>query len=351
MVRRTVGGTGQKSRTKRTQNRGDEGPLLQWVKLAEIDRSDELFAMSFEPDLALLRESAKHMGILEPIWLRRKAVKLQIIHGFRRFDVAQTLKMRTLRALIWGKDQIGDRIAFEMALHGNIAARGLNVVEKAMTLEKLLSRFGVMRDEVIRTWLPLLNLDPNEKVLNSFLLVKTFSLDVKRYLHSHGVSLNNIMLLSEFSREERQRLCRFLSRLRIGENVLREILIHLREIARRDGIGVTDLVSNSRIQRLLSNNRLSGPQKIEAVRKFLKEKRYPRLSELEGKFRLCKKRMGLPPQIEIAPPPFFEGDRFKVQFHFGSQREYEAVLGTLNKLSKKSVGNLLAIKGYRDGTV
>jgi hypothetical protein len=351
MVKRIGGDMGRNSGTKREQNRGDEIPLLQWVKLAEIERSDELFAMNFEPDLAWLRESAKQIGILEPIWVRRKRGKLQIINGFRRFDVAQTLKMRMLRALIWGEDQIGDRIAFEMGFHGNILARGLNVVEKAMTLEKLLSRFGVSRDEVIRTWLPLLNLDPNEKVLSSFLLVNTFSLDVKRYLLIHGLSLNNIMLLSEFSPDERRMLCRSLSRLRIGENVLREILTHLKEIARRDGIGITDLVSNPRIQSALSGNRLSGPQRIEAIRKFLKEKRYPRLSELEGKFRLCKKRMGLPPQIEIAPPPFFEGDRFKVQFHFGSQREYEAILGTLKKLSKEGVGNLLAIKGYSDGTV
>ncbi len=56
--------------------------------------------------------------------------------------------------------------------------------------------------------------------------------------------------------------------------------------------------------------------------------------------------MSLSPQIKITPPPFFEGDRFKIEFSFGSLEEYEKNLATLQKLSKERVGDLLMIKGY-----
>ncbi len=324
----------------------DESPLLKQVRLDDIDRSDGLFSMNFEPDLEPLIASAKQVGILEPIWLRRKAKKLQIISGFRRFDVAQKLGMETIRSLVWKKERIDDQTAFQMGIHENILGRGLNLVEKGMVLDKLLIRFSLSRNEVIRNWLPLLNLEPAENILGGFLLINTFSKGVKKYLLSHGLSLTNVMLLAKFSKEERLLICRSLSHLRIGENVLREMLTFLREIAHRDGIRIADLLSNSGIHGPLSDHRLSGPQKIEAIRRFLRGKRYPRLLELEKRFSAHKKGMSLSPQIKITPPPFFEGDRFKIEFSFGSLEEYEKNLATLQKLSKERVGDLLMIKGY-----
>ncbi len=339
-----MGGVG--NHQGRPRSRSDESPLLEKVKLDDIDRSDGLFSMNFEPDLEPLIASAEQVGILEPIWLRRKAKKLQIISGFRRFDVAQKLGMETLGALVWKKERIDDQTAFLMGIHENILGRGLNLVERGLVLDKLLSRFSLSRNEIIRNWLPLLNLEPSDNILNGFLLINTFSKGVKRYLLGHGLSLTNVMLLAKFSKEDRQLICRSLSHLRIGENVLREMLTFLREIAHRDGIRIADLLSNPRIQVPLSDHRLSGPQKIQAIRRFLREKRYPRLSELEERFSASKKGMNLPPQIKITPPPFFEGDRFKIEFSFGSLEEYEKNLATLQKLSKERVGDLLMIKGY-----
>ena len=60
--------------------------------------------------------------------------------------------------------------------------------------------------------------------------------------------------------------------------------------------------------------------------------------------------MNLPPQVVIKPPPFFEGDRFKIEIDFDSVREYEARLGELQDLSKEHIGNLLTLKGYGSDT-
>ena len=325
-------------------------PVFDRVNLTRIDRSDELFSMSFEPDLRRLRASVKQIGILEPIWIRQKAQKFQIVNGFRRFDVAVTLGTAEMRALIWEEDEVDDRVAFQMSLHENVLTRGLNLVEKAVVLDKLLGRFSVSRDEVIQTYLPLLSLEPNENVLSGLLVINAFSLDMKRYTLSHGVSLANILRLTNFSREEQESVCRFLSPLRVGESVLREILTFFREICDREGIRIHDLVSSRRIATILSDGRLSGPQKIQAIRRFLREKRYPRLSDLEQRFRSWRKGMGLPPQVVIKPPPFFEGNRFRVEIDFESVEEYKARLGELQNLSKEHIGDLLTMKGYGSDT-
>jgi len=346
MVEWTVGLLGGGCSRTGKQHEKAERPQIERVDLRDIDRSDELFSMNFEPDLSQLRESIRQVGILEPIWLRGKGRKFQILSGFRRFDVAHTLGKKKISALVWKGGEIDDRLAFEMSLHGNILGRGLNLVEKGLVLEKLLIGFSVSRDEVIQTFLPLLNLEPNEKVLNNLLLINTFSTDLKRYFLSQGVSLKNILFLATFSGEERQWVYRLLSRLRVGENVLREILTFLREISHRDGIRINDLISSRIIRDLLSDDRLSGPRKIQAIRRFLREKRYPRLSELEERFKSFRKRMTLSPRVAITPPPFFEGDRFRIEFSFENLQEYEAILGELQNLSKESIGDLLTIKGY-----
>lgn len=346
---RGEGGTGLPGgghRRSGEQSKEVVSPLLEKLNLGDMDRSDELFSMNFEPDLVRLRASVKQMGVLEPVWVRQKGQRFQIISGFRRFDVASALGEREVPALIWKGDELDDRLAFQMSLHGNVLGRGLNLVEKALVLEKLLSRFSVNRDEVIQTFLPLVNLEPNENVLNSFLLINTFSIDLKRYLLSRGLSLANIMGLAKFSREERDSIRRFLSPMRVGENVLREMLTFLWEISRREGIGLDDLLSGQEIRQVLADSRLSGPQKIQAIRRFLREKRYPRLSELEERFRSCRKAMKLSPQVAITPPPFFEGDRFKIEIRFENLEEYEAILGELQNLPKKRIGDLLKIKGY-----
>jgi len=321
-------------------------PMLKWVGLTDIDRSDELFSINFNPDLSRLGTSIEQIGILQPIWVRRKGQKFQIVNGFRRFDVARSLGRREILALIWKTDDIDDRLAFQMSLHENVLTRELNPVEKGLVLEKLLSRFSMRRAEVIHTYLPLLDLEPNETVLSGLLLINTFSARVRQYVADHGLSLANVVRLGMFSRGEQESICGFLSRLRIGENVMREMLTFLREISQRDTMEIDDLFADPEIGHILSDSHLSGPQRIQATRRLLREMRYPSLSELEARFETWKKGTRLGPEVAITPPPFFEGDRFRIQIHFESVEEYETLLVKLQRLSGEGIKRLLTIKGY-----
>jgi len=153
-------------------------------------------------------------------------------------------------------------------------------------------------------------------------------------------------LLAMFAPEEREILGRFLSPLRVGENVLKEILTVTREICRRDRMEIENLISDQRISSVFSDCRLSGPQKIQTLRGLLKTKRYPRLSELEDRFMRWRREITVSPHVTISPPPFFEGDRFKVAFSFTNHEDYEAIVGDLQRLSQGPIRELMNIKGY-----
>ena len=327
-------------------NATDTRPFLETVNLQDIDRDDELFSINFEPDLGRLKTSVEQIGMVAPIWLRRKRRGFQIINGFRRFDVARMVGETHLQALIWEEEILDDRSAFEMGLHENALTRPLNIAEKALVLDKLLGPFSVPRDEAVRVYLPLMGLEPHESVLNTVLVINTFSPDVKRYAVSRRLSLANMGLLAMFSPREREALCQFLSPLRVGENVLKEILTFTREICRRDRMEIEGLISDQRISKVFSDSRLSGPQKIQTLRSLLRTKRYPRFSGLEERFMRWRKGITVSPQVTISPPPFFEGDRFKVAFSFKNREDYQAIVEDLRSLSQGPIPELLTIKGY-----
>ena len=344
--RRSGGGLGQAEARDRRVGR----PRFDHLDICRIDRSDALFSMSFEPDLGRLRESVKQVGVLEPIWAREKGSRFQIVNGFRRIDVALGLGKRDVPALVWKEGEVDDRLAFRMSLHENILTREFNPAEKALVIEKLLGWFAMDRDEVIQTYLPLLNLEPNETVLCNILVINTFRIETRRYVIEHRTSLGNIMRLAKFSEEEQETICRFLSALRLGGNVVREILTFLQEISDRDGVSIHDLLSDPELEIIMSGEGLSGPQKIDATRRLLRRRRYPRLWELEQKFRTWRNQVKLPPQVVVAPPVFFEGDRFRIEIQFKSVKEYEAILNDLQNISKDQIKGLLTIKGYGSDT-
>jgi hypothetical protein len=126
-----------------------------------------------------------------------------------------------------------------------------------------------------------------------------------------------------------------ISRLKLGENRLREVLTLLEEIARRNQCKEKDIVQRSEIQAVLSQKELTPSQKTERIKKVFTDLRYPKLNQLEKEFEKKRKDLNLPSNILLHHPPFFEGKRLKIEFQFETTDEYQAILKSLSSLSDK----------------
>ena len=126
-----------------------------------------------------------------------------------------------------------------------------------------------------------------------------------------------------------------ISRLKLGENRLREVLTLLEEISRRNQCEEKDIVERSEIQAILSQKELTPSQKTERIKKVLTDLRYPKLNQLEKAFEKKRKDLNLPSNISLHHPPFFEGKRLKIEFQFETTDEYQAILKSLSSLSDK----------------
>jgi len=308
---------------------------IQKIPLKEIDLSDETFSVNFMPDLQGLRSSIEAIGLIQPVFLKKKLDGYQIVCGFRRVSVTKELGKSEIESRVFEEKEMDEFQFFSLSLHENLTTRGFNTVEKAMALDKLVHYFQVDRTVVVKTFLPLFSLEPNEKILSTFLSLARMEDEVKRYVLKEKVSRSNIRILSNFTSEDRMALLPLFSSLKLGENRLREMLALLEEISRRDQIRVRDIVYRREIQAVLSQKELTPSQKTEHLKNVLVDLRYPRMRQMEKGFEKKRRDLNLPSGVSLHHQPFFEGKGLRIEFQFESMEEYRTILSFLSNLAAK----------------
>ena len=309
---------------------------IQGIPLEQIDLSDDTFSVNYLPDLQKLRSSIEQIGLIQPVLLRKKEDHHQIICGFRRISLMRELGKSEIESKVVEEKEMDEFQLFSLSLHENQTTRGFNTVEKAIALDKLIHGFKIDPAEVIQTFLPFLSLEPNEKILKTYLSLAQMEDEIKAYVLKEEVSRFNIRKLSTLTPENRLAVLSLISSLKLGENRLRETLTLLEEISRRNQCEGRDIVRRPEIQEILSQKELTPSQKTERVKKVLTGLRYPKLNQLEEAFEKKRKDLNLPSNILLHHPSFFEGKRLRIEFQFETLDEYRTVLKSLSSLSDKS---------------
>lgn len=306
---------------------------IEKISLNRIDDSDETFSVNYLPDLQKLRSSIKEIGLIQPVLLRRKQEGYQIVCGFRRISVMKELGKEEIESRVFEEKEREELELFSLSLQENLTTRGFHVVEKAMAIEKLIHHFHLPPETVIRTFLPLFLLEPNEKILNTFLSLAQMEEEVKTYVLKEEVSRSNIRRLAMLNPDDRMVVLSLISQMKLGENRLREMLTLLDEISRRNQSTAREIVKRSEIQTILSQKDLTPSQKTERIKRGLMSLRYPKRYQLEEGFEKRKKNLNLPSNISLHHPPFFEGKGVRVEFQFETMEEYRETLSHLSTLA------------------
>jgi ParB family chromosome partitioning protein len=317
------------------ENEGMLGMDIRKIPLQEIDITDDILSVNYLPDLQRLRSSIEEMGLIQPVLLRKKSEGYQIICGFRRISVMKELGKSKIESKVCEEKEKDEFQLFSLSLHENLTTRGFNAVERAIALDKLIHRFKIDPAAVVKTFLPLFSLEPNEKILNTYLSLARMEDEIKTYVLKEEVSRSNIRRLSTLTPDNRMAVLSLISPLKLGENRLRETLTLLEEISRRNQCKEKDIVQRPEIQTVLFQKELTPSQKSERIKKLLMDLRYPKLNQLEKAFEKKRKDLNLPSNISFHHPPFFEGKRLRIDFQFETMEEYQAILAALSALPGK----------------
>jgi ParB/RepB/Spo0J family partition protein len=308
---------------------------IQSIPLHQIDLTDETFSVNYLPDLQRLRSSIEEAGLIQPVFLRERWERYQIVSGFRRISVMKELGRSEIESRVVGEKEMGEFQLFSLSLQENLTTRGFNAIEKAIGLEKLIHRFQIPPEKVIKTFLPVFSLEPDEKILNTYLSLARMEDEIKRYVLKEEVSRTNIRRFGSLTPDDRMAILSLISRLKLGENRLREIFTLLEEISRRNQCRIREIVERPEIQTVLSQKELTPSQKTEFVKKVLMALRYPKMDQMEKAFEKKRRDLSLPSNLSIHHPSFFEGKGLRVEFHFETIEEYRKILSHLSNLADK----------------
>ena len=115
-------------------------------------RSDQIVPSPLQPRrrfdetaLATLGESIRKHGILEPIIVRPRDDRFEIVAGERRFQAAVQIGLEEVPVTIRDLD---DRTAMEIALSENLEREDLSPIEVAVSFSDYLTKFGTTQDEL-----------------------------------------------------------------------------------------------------------------------------------------------------------------------------------------------------------
>lgn len=114
-----------------------------------------------------LKKSIEEFGIIQPIIVKKKKNKYEIIAGERRWRAAKAAKLQTIPCII---RKIDEKEAMKLALIENVQREDLNPIEEAIAYKSLLDDYKLTQDNLAKTLgksrsyiantVRLLNLDP-----------------------------------------------------------------------------------------------------------------------------------------------------------------------------------------------
>ena len=95
--------------------------------------------------LAGLAQSIKEHGVVQPILVRRKGERYELVAGERRLRAAEMVGLVQVPAIV---GDFEDRDAMEVALIENLQREDLDPMEEAMALQRLRDDFGLTQEEL-----------------------------------------------------------------------------------------------------------------------------------------------------------------------------------------------------------
>ncbi len=124
----------------------EAGERVQQVALSEIVASPLQPRSEFRGErLSELVESIREHGIIQPLIVRQRSGKYELIAGERRWRAAGELGLKEAPIIV---REAGDQEVLELALIENIQREDLNPIEEALAYQRLAREFNLRQEDI-----------------------------------------------------------------------------------------------------------------------------------------------------------------------------------------------------------
>lgn len=118
------------------------------LSISEIVKNPNQPRKTFDEDkLAELADSIRQNGVLQPILVRRKGQKYEIVAGERRYQASKLAGLKEIPAVV---REIDDDKVFQLALIENLQRSDLSPIEEAKGYKQLLTSRSLTQEELAK---------------------------------------------------------------------------------------------------------------------------------------------------------------------------------------------------------
>ncbi len=295
-----------------------------------IDFADDTFRISNPKPLAMLIDSVKDTGVLNPSILIANNSRFRIIAGFRRIEACIKAGLEEIYARVL-PENTEFSICVKMAISDNSFERELDLTEQARAFA-LLS--GCCKDKKeISEIAKRLNLPSALHVIEKIMKINDMPDFIRDAIEDKTLALPVAIDLMNFSIKEMRLFTDFFAGLQTSLNRQRHMIELIEEISAREDISISDLLEkDGEIVSVLENVESDNKKKTKTLIEILTKRRYPVLTKTKTEFEKFVKSLDLGENIKLVPPPNFESRLYTLNIAFENTEDLNAHKATLESL-------------------
>lgn len=182
---------------------GDESAKKDNEEFLELDldlvepNSEQPRTRFTETALDELAQSIRSNGIVQPIVVRRRGGRYQIVAGERRWRAAQRAGLHKIPAVV---REVSDDKLLELALIENIQRQELNAIEEAKAYKKLIDAIGLTQEMVAE------RVGKNRTAITTFLRLLKLPDDIQKLVEEEKISAGHARALLMIDDDDSRRL-------------------------------------------------------------------------------------------------------------------------------------------------
>jgi ParB family chromosome partitioning protein len=300
------------------------------VPLSAIDSENETFRITTNLEVGDLVSAFERVGLSNPPILKPQNDKYHLVCGFRRVSAARLVGWQSIPARIL-PDNVDPLSCALLAISENSIERSLNLIETSRALSLLASLSENM--EAMAATARRIGLPGNRSHFQKIIPLCQLPKPLQTGLLSGALALPSVHLLSNLPSETAVPLSQFLADLKLSLHKQRELIDIVLEISKLEDLSVETVISSAEITDILEDPKADLPQKSGRIRRCLKQRRFPNLSQAQEEFDHLKSQLKLGENVSLKAPPGFESNRYTLSLTFGSPAELQSQMKVLGELS------------------
>lgn len=178
------------------------GPIIRMIPINKIDPNPRQ-ARSELGNIKELMASIKSKGILEPILVKPKEGRYEIIAGERRYIAAKKIELKELPCI---EMDVEDNEAIELALIENLQRKDLDVFEEADGLKSLSDNYGYSHNQISE------KIGKARSTVTEIINVGKIPLEIRNYCKENNI-LSRSVLIEIAKQKNKQAMYKLISEI------------------------------------------------------------------------------------------------------------------------------------------